>query len=191
MNDATGLTVIYDACVLYPAPLRDLLVRLARTYFFRARWTEAIHDEWIRNLLANRPDLSATQLERTRRLMNAAVRDCVVTGYEKHIEQLALPDPDDRHVLAAALEAQAQVIVTFNLRDFPTDTLQLHEVEAQHPDDFILRVIALNPLTIRETVETHQQSLKNPPKSAAQYLETLSNQRLPKTVEALRQLCFK
>jgi predicted nucleic acid-binding protein len=185
------LIVIYDACVLYPAPLRDLLVRLARTGLFKARWTDAIHAEWIRNVLANRPDLSAAQLERTRQLMNAAVRDCLVTGYEGRIDSLTLPDPDDRHVLAAALEAQAQVIVTYNLRDFPPRALQAHGIEAQHPDDFSLRVIALDSLVVRATVEAHQQALKNPPKTPAQYLTTLSNQGLPKTVAALSQICFK
>ena len=121
------LIAVYDACVLYPAPLRDLLIRLARTGLFRARWTDLIHDEWIRNVLGNRSDLTAEQLERTRQLMNAAVRDCLVTGYEHRIEDLNLPDPDDRHVLAAALEAQAQVIVTYNLRDFPTSALHPHQ----------------------------------------------------------------
>ena len=185
------LVVIYDSCVLYPAPLRDLLVRLARTGLFRAHWTDAIHDEWISNLLEDRPDLSAVQLERTRQLMNAAVRDCLVTDYEGRIENLTLPDPDDRHVLAAAIEAQAQIIVTYNLRDFPADTLQPYGLEAVHPDDFILRVIALDPLVVRETVETHHQSLKNPPKTSREYLATLSNQNLPKTVAALSQICFK
>jgi len=185
------LSAIYDACVLYPAPLRDLLVRLARTGLFRARWTDAIHDEWIRSVLATRPDLSAAQLERMRQLMNAAVRDCLVTGYEGRIDSLTLPDPDDRHVLAAALEAQAQVIVTYNLRDFPARVLQAHGIEAQHPDEFILRVIALDPLVVRETVETHQQALKNPPKTPAQYLATLSNQGLLRTVTVLSQICFK
>ncbi len=185
------LIVIYDSCVLYPAPLRDLLVRLARTGLFRAHWTDAIQDEWIRNLLENRPDLSAAQLERTRKLMNAAVRDCLVTDYEGRIENLTLPDPDDRHVLAAAIEAQAQVIVTYNLRDFPAGALQAYGLEAAHPDDFFLRVIALDPLVVRETVETHHQSLKNPPKTPAEYLATLSNQKLPQTVAVLGQICFK
>ncbi|MDX2043835.1 MAG: PIN domain-containing protein [Acidobacteriota bacterium] len=185
------LIAIYDSCVLYPAPLRDLLVRLARTDLFRARWTDDIHDEWIGNLLEHRPELSAAQLERTRQLMNAAVRDCLVVGYEKRIENLTLPDPDDRHVLAAAIEAEAQVIVTYNLRDFPAGALQPYGLQAQHPDEFILRVIALDPLVVRETIETHQQALKNPPKTPAQYFETLSNQRLVKAVTALSQICFK
>ncbi len=185
------LTVLYDSCVLYPAPLRDLLVRLARTDLFCVRWAEAIHDEWISNLLQARPDLSAEQLARTRRLMNVAVRDCLVTGYEARIANLTLPDPDDRHVLAAAIEAQAQTIVTFNLRDFPASHLELFEIVAQHPDEFLLHVIALNPLAVREAIEAHQQALKNPPKPPAAYLETLLKQGLPKAVSALEKLCFK
>ena len=94
--------VVYDACVLYPAPLRDLLMHLAWARLVHARWTDAIHDEWIRNLLANRPDLSRAQLERTRALMERAVPEASVTGYEHRISALTLPDPDDRHVLAAA-----------------------------------------------------------------------------------------
>lgn len=62
-----------------------------------------IHDEWIRNVHANRPDLSLERLERTRAQMNHAVRDCVVTGFEYMIPSINLPDPDDRHVVAAAI----------------------------------------------------------------------------------------
>src|SRR5436305_1222930 len=128
-----NFTVIYDANVLYPAPLRDLLMCLALTDLFRARWTDDIHDEWIRNVLEARPDLKREQLERTRELMNANVRDCLVEGYQGLIPALTLPDPDDRHVLAAAIRANASVIVTFNLRDFPPDLLAPYGVETQHP----------------------------------------------------------
>jgi len=89
-------TVVYDACVLYPAPLRDFLMRLALTDLYRARWTEMIHDEWIRNVLRQRPDLKPEDLDRTRVLMNAHVRDSLVTGFEHLIPSIALPDADDR-----------------------------------------------------------------------------------------------
>ena len=77
---SSNFTVIYDACVLYPAPLRDFLMRLALTDLFRARWSRDIHDEWIRNVLKDRADLTPLQLERTRNLMDSHVRDCLVTG---------------------------------------------------------------------------------------------------------------
>lgn len=100
---SSNFTVIYDACVLYPAPLRDLLMRLALTDLYRARWTDMIHDEWTRNVLKQRPDLKAEDLQRTRSLMNSHVRDSLVTGFEHLIPSVELPDADDRHVVAAAI----------------------------------------------------------------------------------------
>lgn len=111
-------TVIYDACVLYPAPLRDMLMRLALTDLFKAHWTDHIHDEWINALLREDRHYRET-LERTRELMDCHVRDAKVYGYELLIDNLNLPDPDDRHVLAAAIRCNANAIVTFNLKDFP------------------------------------------------------------------------
>jgi PIN domain len=98
-----SFTALYDACVLYPAPLRDLLIRLADTGLFRARWTNAIHEEWILNVLENRADLSRERLERTRDLMNEHILDSLVNDYEELIPMLLLPDENDRHVLAAAI----------------------------------------------------------------------------------------
>ena len=70
---SSHFTVVYDACVLYPAPLRDLLMRLALTDLYRARWTDMIHDEWTRNLKRQRPELKDEDLERTRSLMNLSL----------------------------------------------------------------------------------------------------------------------
>ena len=125
---------VYDANILYPAPLRDLFIRLAQAGLVRGRWTETIHDEWVRNVLKDNPHLSSERLARTRTLMNEAVRDSVINGYEDLIDSLTLPDPDDRHVLAAAIHGDAEVIVTFNLKDFPAATLDHFGIEAQHPD---------------------------------------------------------
>lgn len=102
-----AFTALYDACVLFPAPVRDLLLHLAVTDQFRARWTDAIHEEWIRAVLNSRPDLSRKRLERTRRSMDAHVRDALITDFEDLIPTLTLPDPDDRHVLAAAIRGRA------------------------------------------------------------------------------------
>ncbi len=77
--------------------------------------------------------------------MNDAVRDCLVTGYEDLIASLSLPDPDDRHVLAAAIRADADVIVTYNLKDFPAETLAPFDIEAQHPDDFLVSLLDQAP----------------------------------------------
>jgi predicted nucleic acid-binding protein len=179
------LTALYDACVLYPAPLRDLLMWLALTDLFRARWTDAIHDEWIRTVLKDRPDLRREQLERTRDLMNANVRDCLVTGYEELIEAISLPDPDDRHVLAAAVHGRADVIVTFNLSDFPPAILRRYGIEAQHPDDFVTHLLDLDAARVYAAVRNQRLTLTNPPRTAEELLETLRQQQLVQTVAQL------
>ena len=177
---------MYDACVLYPAPLRDFLMQLALTDLFQAKWTNHIHDEWIRNLLNNRPDLKREQLEKTRRLMNAATRDCLVEGYDALIESIKLPDEDDRHVLAAAIHARAGVIVTFNLKDFPVKALRSYKIEAIHPDDFILRLIEMDSAAVCEAARIHRVRLQHPRKSVDEYLLTLANQGLIKTADHLK-----
>lgn len=180
-------TALYDACVLYPAPLRDFLMRLALMDLFRARWTDRIHEEWIGALLRDRPDLKREQLDRTRDLMNSSVRDCVVTDYDLLIDGLTLPDPDDRHVVAAAIRARADVIVTFNLDDFPNDYLAQFGIEAQHPDEFIPHLIDLSAGAVVTAAKLQRASLRNPPKSAEELLDALARQRLPETVVRLRR----
>lgn len=185
-----NFTALYDSCVLYPAPLRDLLMWLALSDLFRARWSNDIHEEWIRNLLEDRPDLTRERLERTRDKMNSHIRGCLVTGYEPLIAGLTLPDPDDRHVLAAAIRASADVIVTFNLKDFPPVHLAPLGIEAQHPDEFIVHLIDLSPGVVLSFVTRGWKNLKNPSKTAEEYLDTLLRQSLPETVAALRDLGF-
>ena len=180
-------TALFDACVLYPAPLRDLLMHLALADLFRARWTDAIHEEWIKAVLESRPDLKHEQLERTRTLMNAHVRDSLVTGHESLIPGLVLPDPDDRHVLAAAIRSGAAVIVTFNLADFPASRLDNFGIEAQHPDDFVAHLIDLAPKPVCLAAKRQRASLRNPPKSVAEFLDALAQQRLPETVARLKE----
>ena len=180
-------TAIYDANVLYPAPLRDLFIPLAQAGLVRARWTDMIHDEWLRNVLKDNPQLSPERLARTRTLMNEAVRDCLVTGYEDLIEGLHLPDPeDDRHVLAAAIRGRADVIVTANVRDFPAEVLTPFEIEAQHPDEFIVHLLDLAPTVVIAAAQRHRESLKNPAKTVDEYLEMLERECLPQTVSVLR-----
>lgn len=178
--------VVYDACVLYPAPLRDLLMRLATSGLYAAHWTEQIHGEWTRNLLNNRPEL-AKALPRTVKLMNRAVPDALVTGHEPLIPALELPDPDDRHVLAAAIRAGAQLIVTFNLKDFPADTLARFGIEAVHPDTFLEQQFELNEGLVLRTVHLHRASLRKSPRSAEEYLDTLAACGLIVTADRLRE----
>lgn len=181
-----AFVVVYDACVLHPAPIRDLLVRIANAGIVRARWTERILDECFRSILERRPDLSPTALERTRALMNDAVPDCLVEGYEPLMGPLALPDPEDRHVLAAAIRAQAQVIVTFNLGDFPSESLAPYDVEAKHPDDFVMDSIDIAPAAVVTCVAEQAAALRAPPVTVPQLLDTLRNLGLVQSVARLR-----
>ncbi len=184
----SNFTALFDACVLYPAPLRDLLLRLAGTDLFRARWTDRIHDEWIDNLLKNRTDLTRERLTRTRTLMNESVPDCLVTGYEGLIETLDLPDPNDRHVFAAAIRCQAGVIVTFNLKDFPKTALEQYGLEVQHPDQFVLHLIDLNRGAVAAAAKMQRAALKNPALTPREFLDPLLRQGLAGTVAELETM---
>lgn len=182
----TSYTVIFDACVMYPAPLRSYLMYLANTDLFRARWTDQIHDEWIRNLQENNPGLDPVRLERTKQLMNANVPDCLVTGYEPLIDALTLPDVDDRHVVAAAIKGQAEAIITFNLKDFPPAELDPLDICAIHPDEFLSDMFELNPSACIKAAQQQRKSLKNPPMTASEFLDCLQKQKLPTFVSKLR-----
>jgi len=180
-----NIIALYDSCVLYPAPLRDLLMHLALTGLFCAKWTDAIHDEWIRNVLTNRPDLTQAQLQRTRELMDAHTLDCLITDHEKLIPTLSLPDPNDKHVLAAAIKGSASIIVTYNLKDFPKNILNKFNIEAQHPDIFIAHLIDLAPELVCSAIKRLRSNLKNPPMGSETYLTILRQQALLQTVDRL------
>lgn len=183
-----SFTAVYDACVLHPAPLRDLLLRVALTDLFRARWTEEIHTEWIGSVLERRPDLKPEQLARTRVLMDRAVPDCLVTGYEGLVDQLKLPDPHDRHVLAAAIGCQAGVIVTYNVTDFPPEALDPYGIAAQHPDEFVGHLFDLSPGAVCAAVRDQRLALTRPARSVRELLDTFLSLRLAGTVSALESM---
>ena len=119
--------VFLDASVLYPVSLRNLLMRLLLARLFQARWSAEVHDEWTRSVLRDHPHIPAKRLRRLRDAMDErAGDDTVVTGYERIIDRLTLPDPNDRHVLAAAIVGNADVILTRNMRDFPDEIGRAH-----------------------------------------------------------------
>lgn len=167
-----GPIVLLDACVLYPAPLRDLLMWSASTGLFSARWSADILAEWTENLLRNRPDLKRDRLDRTCAEMNRAVPDAMVTGYESLVPTVTLPDADDRHVLAAAIACGAEVILTLNLKDFPPEHLP-SGIVALAPDPFLVQVFDLNPAALLHTMTEHRASLTRPPKTAEEYVDSL------------------
>jgi hypothetical protein len=179
-------TALLDANVFYPAPVRDVFLQLATTDIFKAKWSADIHREWIEALLRNEPHRNRAALERTRDLMDNATRDCLVTGYESLIPALSLPDPDDRHVLAAAIIGRCDVIVTQNLKDFPDTALAAFNIEAQHPDDFLCNHLYLAPGAFCSAVRRVRARLLHPPYSVEQYLATLTRQGLVATAGELQ-----
>lgn len=182
-----AFVVIYDANVLYPSLLRDVLIRVAQRGMVRARWTERILDEVFMNLVSNRPDLDHTKLARTRELMNAAVRDVLVEGYEALIPTVTLPDENDRHVVAAAIRAQAQMVVTTNLRDFPSNELGKWNIEAKHPDDFLVDQFHLDAIALHVILQQIADSATRPPLTFADVLDGLERCGITQATALLRR----
>lgn len=181
--------VVYDACVLHPAPLRDFLIRIARTGIVRVKWTEQILDECFQSILQRRPDLSPEKLQQTRTLMNAAIPDVLVSDYQSLIAGVELPDPNDRHVVAAAIRAGAQTIVTANMKDFPIDRLRPFGLEAVAPDDFVLNCLDLAPESLVSAVKAQAAALKAPTRTLAEVLQQLKLCGLEQSVAELIRAC--
>lgn len=181
-------TAILDACVLYPAPVRDILLSLADQELYRPKWSALIQDEWIRNLLKNRDDLTEAQLVHTTDSMNEAFPDAEVQDFKHLIQSIELPDPNDRHVLAAACAGNADVIVTFNLKDFPEENVQKYNIEVLHPDQFITDLIHLDEENAFTAFRNQVERLKNPPKNAKDVLEALEKNKLYKSAGLLKHV---
>jgi predicted nucleic acid-binding protein len=180
-----AIRAVLDACVLYPPSLRDLLLSLAVADLFQACWTDRIQDEWMRAVTASQPHL-APSLGRTRHLMEAAVPGATVTGYERLAARVDLPDPDDRHVLGAAIAAKANVIVTLNLKDFPDAVLAPFRIAARHPDVFVARLLTRAPRTALLAVQSMRARLRAPAFTPDAFVELFARQGLTRTAAILR-----
>ena len=179
--------VIYDANVLYPNTLRDLLIRIAQLpHIVQAKWTDEILDETLEALRKNLPDISEEKASRLRELMNAAVRDCLVVGYEPLIEMLDLPDPDDRHVLAAAIKVNAQLIVTRDRKDFPAEKLAPWGIKAKSPDDFVRDVMGIDSSAVWACVQQIVDSRTRRPVTVEDVLGELERDGLVASAAAMR-----
>jgi predicted nucleic acid-binding protein len=187
VDAANSFTVILDACVLYSAIARDIVLCLADEQLFRPRWTEQIHAEWIEALLERRPDIDRDRLERLRDKLNDEFLDSLVTGHEPLIEALQLPDPDDRHVLAAAIHARADAIVTFNVEDFPEESLKGYAVEVIDPDDFVIFQLDLERPRALRAAKACRANLKKPALTVEQFIASLASAGFPQTAAELRK----
>jgi hypothetical protein len=187
MSEAATVVAFLDASVLYPALLRNMLMHFDVNDLYQPRWSARVHEEWMTALLRNRPDITRAQIERTRRLMEAEIDDAVVEGYEHLIASLTLPDAYDRHVLAAAIHCGATVVVTANLRDFPTPILTSFGLVAEHPDAFLLRLLNADPELGLAAFEELCANRKNPAQTPREITELLRRQGLTATAAALNE----
>ena len=183
------VTAFLDACVLWPLPLADFALRAAAAGLCRVRWSPDVQREWARALARQRPGVDGGMLDARNAAMNAALPDAMVTGYTALIESVSLPDADDRHVLAAALHGGAEVIVTYNLRDFPARALARLGLRAQHPDDFLRQRFDAAPAEFSVIARQIVAAWDDPPIDPAGFFERLDRLRLRRTAAALRG-CF-
>lgn len=180
-----AFVVVYDACALHGNTSRDLLIRVAQAGLVQAKWSETILDELVRSL-ESRGIGGEDKLTQLRRRITDSVADCIVTGYEPLIETLELPDPDDRHVLAAAIRSHAQVIVTDNVKDFPTSALSPWDIETKTPDAFVLDLIDLDAASVHACIQQIVGSRRNPPMLLDQVLGQLERCGLVQAANVLR-----
>ncbi len=187
-------TALLDTCVLVPSFLRDALLEIAEAGVYRAVWSEAILAELEDTLLylfdqAGRdPQASRSAIHRLRRQMATAFPDAVVTGWEPLEGACELPDPDDRHVLAAAVKGRADVIVTDNLKDFPAGSLP-SDLEAQSADEFLLYALDLQPAAVHAAVVriASRTGRAGPALSEHEIIDALERSSAVAFAQALRQ----
>jgi hypothetical protein len=180
-------TAVFDSCVFFSNRLTSLLMCLAMSGLFRARWSDDIHREWMQAVSKKR-GIPIEKLQARREHMDTAVLDCCVSGDEDLIDALTLPDPNDRHVLAAAIRCHASVIVSFNLNDFPTEVLDKYGIHSRHPDDFIMDVDGLSQGTLIRAARDDFEHYREPPLTVDEYIDGLRITQVPKTAHYLQRL---
>lgn len=173
-----------DTCTIFGAAVDDLFLDLAEKGFYRPLWSSNILGELERNL-ADRvgADNAADRVN----AMRDAFPDATVDGYESLIPRMT-NDPKDRHVLAAAVRANAEVIVTFNLNDFSENALDPYDLSAIHPDEFLLDQLDLYPDLTVKAVESIAEGYESPPMTALAYLDKLERAGVPKFAAAVRRV---
>lgn len=188
MTSKLHYTAFLDANILYSAAIRDIFIELALADMYRAKWSDNVHSEWLEAVLRNRPDIDRAKLERTRDLMNLAVPNASVTGYEHLIEHIPLEqDPKDRHVIAAAIVGNCDGIVTYNTAHFPKEAVIEFSLEVQHPDGFLATLLHREHRVFCAAVRSARVQKRKPPYTVEQHLSNLTARGLVDTVAELRQ----
>lgn len=170
----SSFVVLVDACTIFSSPIRDTLFRAAEHDLYRLRLTDEIMEEVRRSLVSER-GLKEEAAQRLIDIVKASFPDTFVTQYESLIP--VMPNhKDDRHVLAAAVKCGAQVIVTQNLRHFPSRLLLPFEIEAQTPDDFLVHLFHLDPEMMVRIIIKQAGDLRKPPRTVLELLQGLEKQ---------------
>src|SRR5664280_2247457 len=160
-----SFTVVLDACVLVPVTAADTLLRLAEREMYRPVWSGRILDETKRAVKTLHPELSAEQIKHRFDCMDEAFEDASVSGWESLESSIDLPDENDRHVVACALVAGADAIVTNNIRDFPDQILAPLNIEVIRLDDFLLDIFDLAPEEFAAVIREQVNDAMYPPLS--------------------------
>lgn len=178
-----ALVVVLDANVLYPIALTDFILTLAGYGLYQPHWSTEILREVERNLLENYPSLTAEALAYRFNEMNRAYPGALIDPAAELIDKMT-NDPGDRHVLAAAVAAQASVIATFNTADFPPESCEPYGIEAQHPDPLAEHLVSLSPALAAAAVVEMSERTRNPHREVAEIVERLA-QDLPNAMNRL------
>ncbi len=177
--------VLYDANVLYPFHLRNLLMRQGVNDIVSPRWSDVIHDEWVRNLAAT-GTAGRERLLRTRDIMKRVLPGADVRSFEALIDGLSLPDPGDRYVLAAAIAGGAGIILTFNVRHFPVRVLDPLGITCREPDALLCKVFDDDPDPVLDAAEAARMNLCRTAPDRPAFLEAVARQRLGGLVDRLQ-----
>ena len=177
-------TVVLDTCVLYPAHLRDTLLRLAERVLYQVLWSKDIIDELQRNLI--KASIDPTAVEHLIAEMEAAFPDASVIGHQALIDAMTC-DPKDRHVLAAAVRADAAAIITFNKRDFPSPSVDAYQIVVIHPEDFLLDLLDLSPRLVIKELEQQAAANRREPKTLAALLDALGKASVASFTDEVRR----
>lgn len=166
------------------------LLRVADAGLFRPLWSETILDEMVQAVSRVHPHLTE-RIERRALTMRTHFDDALVTGWEELTASIILPDKNDKHVVAAAVIGRADVIVTFNIRDFPEERLRSFNLEAQTPDHFLLNQLDLNPRLVMDILREQAQATNNPRITTSVLLNRLSKAQVPDFAKAASQQIWR
>jgi len=186
MIHSVKFTCVLDTNVIYPIEIRDLLFWFAHFELYTPKWSIHIFDEWIE--VMRRKEVPEEVIAKRVEKANKAFPDALVNNYEGLIKSLDLPDLKDRHVLAAAIKTNANIIVTNNLQDFPKEILDSFGLSAKSADDFLTDIIDLNPDTAVEAFRRLVMNRRNPDLDEYEVLDALRKNGLKQTADYLHAL---